>query len=197
MDSRLMLLQKQKRTGAAAIIGVAIGVLLASPMTTASAESLPDYPCESSAVEARYISPEDLGRLRTLRQQATPSAPFLDLANDDIPLIDEVLRVGPSAGFYAARLLRDLAILDAFEGQAKCDPGQHCPKPEIIARLSPDSTTATDGPRTWQTLIRDWKEFRDRDAARGQACLEVSSGSARARRSRRDLPPPSAGVCGQ
>jgi outer membrane protein OmpA-like peptidoglycan-associated protein len=169
-----MLPQKQKRTGAAAIIGVAIGVLLASPMTTALAASLPDYPCESSAVEARYISPEDLGRLRTLRQQATPSAPFLDLANDDIPLIDEVLRVGPSAGFYAARLLRDLAILDAFERQIQCDPKQHCPKPEIIAGFSPDNMISTDGPGTWQTLIRNWKEFRDRDAARGRACLEVS-----------------------
>lgn len=155
------------------VSGIAAGAVLFFATSIASAEQM-NYPCDSSPVEARYITPEDLGRLRMLRQQATSSAPFLDLANDDVPLVDEVLRVGPSAGFYAARLLRDFAILDAFERQAQCDPKQYCPKSEIIAGFSVESKSGADGSRTWQTLIRDWKEFRDRDAARGRACLAIS-----------------------
>lgn len=174
LGSQSMLPQKQKLSVVAAVLGVAIGVILSSPTSTASAASLPDYPCESSAVEARYISPEDLGRLRTLRQQGKPSAPFLDLVDDDMPIVDEVLRVGPSAGFYAARLLRDLAILDAFEQQAQCDPRQHCHKPEIIAGFPVKGANAADEPRIWQMLIQDWIEFRNRDAARSRACLAVS-----------------------
>jgi outer membrane protein OmpA-like peptidoglycan-associated protein len=173
-NNQIMFPQGRKVSGRAAILGVAIGILLASPTSTASAASLPDYPCESSVVEARYISPEDLGRLRTLRQQATPSAPFLDLVDDDLPIVDEVLRVGPSAGFYAARLLRDLAILEAFEQQAQCDPKQHCHKPEIIAGFPVQSANAADESKIWQALIRDWKEFRNRDAARSRACLAIS-----------------------
>lgn len=170
----IMFPQDRKISGMAAIFGVAIGIALTTPTSMASAAPLPDYPCESSTVEARYISPEDLGRLRALLQQATPSAPFLDLVDDDLPVVDEVLRVGPSAGFYAARLLRDLAILDAFEQQAQCDPKQHCHKPEIIAGFPVKSANAADEPKTWQALIRDWKEFRNRDAARSRACLAIS-----------------------
>jgi outer membrane protein OmpA-like peptidoglycan-associated protein len=150
------------------------GAFTLSTASAAMSDVRADYFCEPSGVETRYVSPENIGRLRALRQREPASTPFQDLADENLPIVDEALRVGTSGGFFAARLLRDLAIIDAFESQIECDSNQDCPKPEIITGFFRDNVTADSSSRSWQTLIRDWKQFRNKDAERSQACLEVS-----------------------
>jgi outer membrane protein OmpA-like peptidoglycan-associated protein len=168
-----MLPQNSKNSWIRTISCVA-GAFLLSTASAAMADVHADYFCEPSGVESRYVSPEDIGRLRTLRQHVPASTPFQELADENLPIIDEALRVGTSGGFFAARLLRDLAIIDAFEGQIQCDLKKDCPKPEIIAGFFRDNGTTDNGSRNWRTLIRDWKHFRNKDAERGRACLEAS-----------------------
>ena len=89
-------------------------------------------------------------------------------------IIDEALRVGPSGGFFAARLVRDLVLIDALERKSQCDPKQACCKPDIIAGFPVDDEDSPSNSKGWQALIAGWKEFRDRDALRSRACLDVA-----------------------
>lgn len=152
--------------------GLMASLLMLLNATTAIADEAPSYPCESFGVETGYISVEDLRRLRSLRKEDTPTAAFRDIKEEDAPIINEALRVGPSAGIFSARLLRDLVLIDAFEHQSKCNPAQTCPKPEIIAGFSVNDERSPG--KTWQTFVADWKEFRDKDASRSRTCLKVA-----------------------
>lgn len=152
--------------------GMIAGSLLLLNAAGAIADEFANYPCEAFGVEARYISLKDLRRLRSLRQEGPSSAAFLDLKQEDVAIIDEALRVGPSGGFFAARLLRDLVLIDAFEQQSQCDPEQACPKPEIIAGFAVDDRSSRGHGKSWQALIDDWRQFRDKDASRSRVCLD-------------------------
>ncbi len=44
----------------------------------------------------------------------------------------------------------------------------------IIAGFSVDDERSPGRAKSWKALIADWKEFRDKDASRSRACLEVA-----------------------
>jgi outer membrane protein OmpA-like peptidoglycan-associated protein len=95
---------------------------------------------------------------------------FSQLSDENRAVITEALRIGPAGAFSAARVLRDLVIIQALDQQARCESGK-CDKDVIIAQFKVDGQT---GPRREWGEIRDrWIKFRDDDARAAWGCMET------------------------
>lgn len=124
--------------------------------------------CEPSDKSANYISVDDLDRLRRMSKGRPETVAFSQLSLENGAVITEALRIGPAGAFSAARVLRDLAIIQALDQQARCESGK-CDKDAIISQFKVDSPT--DPKRQWGEIRDRWVKFRDDDASAAQACL--------------------------
>jgi outer membrane protein OmpA-like peptidoglycan-associated protein len=126
--------------------------------------------CEPSTKSANYISVDDLDRLRRISKETPETVAFSQLSLENGAVITEALRIGPAGAFSAARVLRDLAIIQALDQQARCESGT-CDKDAIIAQFQIDSQT--DPQREWGEIRDRWITFRDADARAARGCLET------------------------
>jgi outer membrane protein OmpA-like peptidoglycan-associated protein len=126
--------------------------------------------CEPSDKSAKYISVDDLDRLRRMSMETPETIAFSQLSFENGAVITEALRIGPAGAFSAARVLRDLAIIQALDQQARCESGK-CGKDAIIAQFK--TASQTDPQREWGEIRDRWIKFRDADASAAQNCLET------------------------
>lgn len=132
--------------------------------------------CGSSTASQDYISIQDLDRLRKLsRDSLSRPAAFSRLSPANGEVVAEALRVGPRGAFFAARVLRDLMIIDALDTYARCG-NEQCTKPAIISDFQINRLGELDAPKSWQQLRDLWIKFRDDDAGSGAHCLDISRG---------------------
>jgi outer membrane protein OmpA-like peptidoglycan-associated protein len=139
----------------------------------ASLEPHPSY-CAPAAAGANYVTADDFERLRS-RSRDIPmtSTAFSRLSEANSLVVVEALRVGPGAAFFAARLLRDLAVIEALDLQERCETAR-CAKPPIIREFKTDEPGDPNVNRSWGELKELWIGFRDNDADAAQSCLKIA-----------------------
>jgi outer membrane protein OmpA-like peptidoglycan-associated protein len=80
--------------------------------------------------------------------------------------LEEALRVGPRAGFFAHRALRNLIIIKEVQRQVTCPAGTSCSLTDDIRALKRDES--------WPETLALWKSARDTDLQRSLACMKYS-----------------------
>ena len=135
-------------------------------------QSLGSNICAPDPAGETYFTDLQLTHFRKLFVGSKSSASFYDLSVADRKVVSEALRVGQGAGLFAAKLLRDLAIIEDVELQKGCDRGAPCKNSSTIERFK-IAEMAKD--RSWTELVAFWSRVRDDDANAGRACLASSS----------------------
>ncbi len=145
-----------------------------------SAESAPTvsgadtFWCAPASVAEGYITDAQLDHLRRLFADNRSTGPFSGLGSSDIQVVTQALRIGQGAAFFAARLLRDIAIIEALDQQAECSTGS-CEKPTIISGFKTGGAADPNKDQSWTDLAREWRGGRDRDARSGTPCLTMAA----------------------
>jgi len=140
-----------------------------TPLPNASAsESI----CAPVAVGEGYITDAQLQKLRQISTSSPTAAPYAGLSPENVLVVRQALRIGQGGAFFAARLLRDLAIIDAMEQQVECSGS--CTKPDIISHFKTGGSSDPNEGRSWADLVKLWSQFRDQDAKAGIGCMKVA-----------------------
>lgn len=178
-QDRFAWIGRSKVWSLAAIICLLVGI--ASPARADGAlrpvraveSGIDDAYCAPNAATDGYVGASEMVALRADASKESSGAAFAGLRDEDKVVVAEALRIGPTGGVFSARLLRDMALIEAFERQSAC--GQvGCPKPAIVAGFKTGERGDPNADKSWGDLISLWKGFRDGDAVKARACLQAA-----------------------
>ncbi|MBO4226640.1 OmpA family protein [Bradyrhizobium neotropicale] len=126
--------------------------------------------CEPAKVAVEYISSDDLHRLRQSSREFLREIAFSQMSLENGTVVAEALRIGSARAFAAARILRDLVIIQALDRQTRCKSAR-CEKPAIISQFKINDSTTPE--HEWAKIRDLWMERRDDDASAARSCLEL------------------------
>lgn len=118
------------------------------------------------AADTSTVSAAQLSHLRRAAKSAPPARAFSGLTPKYQEALNEALRVGPNAGYFAHRALRNLIILESIDQQINCPSGKECVQEENMGALKRFPT--------WSQNFDNWKSVRDTDLQRALVCMIYS-----------------------
>jgi hypothetical protein len=127
--------------------------------------------CEASPATRGYVAPEVVQRLRATLASDRREGALAHVDQAGQAVLHEAARIGTDGAFFAARVLRSWAIVDALQAKVACGDDLSCRPAAIIAHLKSDAPSHPNRARSWDGLLADWNGFLAADIQRSRICL--------------------------